>query len=343
LKVIQSISKRVIETPEDRTVFNYFQSKFRIVSEDEPYILDFKATLLCSTTDTGAAVTTKGTIGNNNRSGIAYITDCNIFFTSHEIFLLPMMQKVIPLSVIREVTVLKATMVASDGVCVMDDGGESSVFYVSHPAPNYADRICDMLNVLIMLKKAREAEAEAGNAAAGELHAVPTSAPYEVSNGQSAMGGGRGGRGKDGSASTADCNQEQSGSDDTLRRVRTMAIAAVKSVNDVGTDYMGSVNAGVITSNGGKSDDDHKAAEIIPDLLPVPPSTASQSQSDSNPPAVPSGATAGGLPPGKSPLARGIQVSLRVLADIVLCHSLDGKLTPGVSQQAYLEKLQKNP
>ena len=86
-----------------------------MAAESEPYVLDF-LDLLCFTIDTGAAAATKGTLGNNNRSGVAYVTMTSLYFTSFDNFLFPVMQKVIPLRCIREVTVVKATLVASDGV-----------------------------------------------------------------------------------------------------------------------------------------------------------------------------------------------------------------------------------
>ena len=265
-----------------------------MAAESEPYVLDFKATLLCSTTDTGAAAATKGTLGNNNRSGVAYVTMTSLFFTSFDIFLLPVMQKVIPLRCIREVTALKATLVASDGVCIVDMGGESSVFYVSHPAPAYAERIVDMLRVLMLLQMQREAVAEGtggghdakdGGDEGGVVPEAQTQTQAEDLSVSAAD-----------TACSLDMSRERTSSDETLWKVRNMAITAVKSVENVGTAYLGRVDGREDCGGVGEGADTAVARVAQSSTMGM----------------VADAPATNDMPIGKSPLARGIQVSCSI-------------------------------
>ena len=152
-KLVECLVNRTICTSEDKEVWAGLKEKFRVASASDPYIIDFRATMSSMLTDTGVLSGVGGTMSNNNRSGTVYITHHDIFFASTHIPLLGVVQKVIPIRTIKNFTTTDATMLSNGTLSIVDTGDNTTTFWISSAAPNYAGRVGDLLRLLMPVKE----------------------------------------------------------------------------------------------------------------------------------------------------------------------------------------------
>mmetsp|Transcript_6967 Transcript_6967/g.13311 ORF Transcript_6967/g.13311 Transcript_6967/m.13311 type:complete len:922 (+) Transcript_6967:76-2841(+) len=148
-QLVQALASRDVHTAEDAEVWKLFKEKFRVASTSDPFIVDFRATMSSMLTDTGVSSAGGGTISNNNRSGTVFITQRDVYFSSSHIPLLGVVQKIIPIHLIKSFTTTDATLLSNGTLSVVDTGGNNTTFWISSPAPNYASRVGDLLQLLM--------------------------------------------------------------------------------------------------------------------------------------------------------------------------------------------------
>jgi hypothetical protein len=130
---------------EDTAQFKSLQTNFRIVSEKEPILIEMRASM------SGGDGLTPSMVNaiSGGRIGTLHMTSTHIYFFSNALMFMNAIQKIIPINTISTMSVIPATLIATEAVSITDKGGNVTVFYPTAVEPNYASRFMELVKYII--------------------------------------------------------------------------------------------------------------------------------------------------------------------------------------------------
>lgn len=144
--IVSVLCSRHIKSVEDREQFKTAQSKFRVINEQDPILIEVRAIMSGGDGFTPSMLNAIA----GGRAGVLCVTRTHIYFHSDALIFMNAIHKVIPLDTISNISVIPSTMVASEGVAIQDRSASPTIttFYPSTLDPNYGSRLSEFLKYL---------------------------------------------------------------------------------------------------------------------------------------------------------------------------------------------------
>jgi len=147
INLIKTLHERSILSREDKTAMRYYKEQFRFPDSTEPIIFQANASY---GSKKGVLIITGSHICFYSSSTLETLQ--NVFITS---FLGPVvpesLQLILPFSVIHSITNQSKNGIFSNDIVITDLGNNRFIVNVKGPTEDFAQRVCDTLNVIISL------------------------------------------------------------------------------------------------------------------------------------------------------------------------------------------------
>jgi hypothetical protein len=147
INLIKTLHERRILSREDKTAMRYYKEQFRFPDSTEPIIFQANASY---GSKKGVLIITGSHICFYSSSTLETLQ--NVFITS---FLGPVvpesLQLILPFSVIHSITNQSKNGIFSNDIVITDLGNNRFIVNVKGPTEDFAQRVCDTLNVIISL------------------------------------------------------------------------------------------------------------------------------------------------------------------------------------------------